>query len=363
MNDQPSGDASTRRFIKLRQGDQGAVGRWIVAILLTIGTLTLLISMVDTSALAARARLLDWSWTLGSFGFVSLGVVCRALRLQWLTRTAGNGPSLKSWTYVASVHQLLFTTLPSGLGDIGFPVLVARTSRIPVTRGALLLIVYRLQDFALLLATLSFALAANSQFISARIVFLTIGVFGAAISLAVTVRFLQRLAAICSQRLRPLEHRRLIGKFVRAIEALDSPAAKREADCDVTIESRLLLALLTAATWACAVGNYSCLFRFAGLPLPMTHLMLIVGGLNLCGALAAFAIGGIGIGETALTGLLFALGHPMAEAVSVSLIVRPAALISILMMSGIMAGLCVSPHGQAEEVKSREDGCPIHTTK
>jgi hypothetical protein len=64
--------------------------------------------------------------------------------------------------------------------------------------------------------------------------------------------------------------------------------------------------------------------------LPLDGVCLIIGGLNLCGAVAGLSIAGVGVGETALTGLLVMLGFPPAEALSTSLVVRPAALASVL---------------------------------
>ncbi len=76
----------------------------------------------------------------------------------------------------------------------------------------------------------------------------------------------------------------------------------------------------------------------AGLPLPPFKIAFVVGGLNLFGALTAFSIGGLGIGETTLAGILMAIRVPPDQAIATALIVRPSALANVLVCGGLIAG-------------------------
>ncbi len=84
------------------------------------------------------------------------------------------------------------------------------------------------------------------------------------------------------------------------------------------------------------MAAFAALFRMAGLALSPAELMFVVGGLNLCGALATFTFAGLGVGESALAGLLMLLQFPTEQAVPVALVVRPAALVNTLLSSAIV---------------------------
>ena len=336
--------------------------RWLVVMGLSLGLVVALVSTVETASWQIRASELRWRWAAGSLSFVVLAVALRGFRLQILAQHGSCFASSSRWSHVAAVHQLLFTTLPSGFGDVSFPMLVAKTCQLSMGTGLRVLTLYRLHDLLLLAALLLWGLTGLPMTRGCQFVCIAAGCMLAATPALISPVRLGTLFDVACRWLAPVTRWQLGGKLAARCQfmleaAIQSPQTSPRV---VTHRRDLAQVALAMATWACALGNYACLFRMVGMTPPFVHLLLIVGGLNLSGALAAFAIGGIGVGESALAGILMLLGFSMADAIPISLIVRPAALISILTGSALVACLGMRPNRQAEEAKAWEDGGAVH---
>ncbi len=74
------------------------------------------------------------------------------------------------------------------------------------------------------------------------------------------------------------------------------------------------------------------------IPGAFVPLLLVVVGMNLIGAVAAFTIAGIGVGEGGMAAILVALGFGAPESIAMALIVRPATVLMVLVSGGFLEG-------------------------
>jgi uncharacterized membrane protein YbhN (UPF0104 family) len=314
---------------------RGRAFRLVLTTLVSLGSLAALLWLAEPSHLVTRLREIQPVWAASACGFVGANMVLRGWRLQLMHGSDRWCSPRRQWLRTAAVHQMLLSTLPSGLGDIGFPVLVKRNCGLSLPAGARLVAVYRLQDVWVLSGLLAFGLLHFATRQTVRPVWFAAGLGVATVALicsdALAHAMLTRLAKCC----------RAVSKM-RGVGAAASYAARLLEDAlevqrATSWGQRLAAVMLTLFAWTCSIGGFACLFAMVGVSLSFDELCLILGGLNLSGALAGLSIAGVGVGETALTGLLVLLGFPPAEALSTSLVVRPAALASVL-----VTGLAIS---------------------
>lgn len=289
-------------------------------------------------ALVAIADLADLkaTWTHFSVGpfvlavllsFLSLGA--RAWRLAILTTGASRVPSA-TWLRLAAAHQALFMVMPSGSGDFGYPILAARFTGTAVAPALRVLILYRLQDLLALALLAGAGLLLMSGDRSQSFVAVV----------AVTIAF----AALLGTN----DLARLAGKATARVVAL-VPAGYgtstrwrdrllgyvRVPDAAPPLAVRCLAAFSCLAAWCLATASLWVLFAMTGLQLDLAEIVLVIAGLNLVGALAAFSIAGLGISEGGLAAILVLIGLPLHAALSVALVVRPLAMIGSLVACGI----------------------------
>src|SRR5262249_38750053 len=114
-------------------------------------SLTWFISAADASALsAAWAALSPGLFVLASAAFFA-NLAVRAIRLMLLSSAHVSFTRLLAWLRLSVLHQAAFMLLPSGFGDLGFPILARRTVGLSTACAARTVLIYRLQDVWVLL--------------------------------------------------------------------------------------------------------------------------------------------------------------------------------------------------------------------
>ncbi len=121
---------------------------------------------VDRGVLTQQVMQLQLRWGLAAALLFSLNLGIRGWRLQWLDGSHRSSGSLAQWIRIAALHQLLFTILPSGVGDVGFPMIARRVAGIPTPAATRLIGIYRLQDIWALAILLVLGLIGSFQLVA-----------------------------------------------------------------------------------------------------------------------------------------------------------------------------------------------------
>lgn len=259
------------------------------------------------------ARFADLNWT--DFAAISPGYVMAAIAACMLTvalralnyRVIAAQPKpkpLRAWIDLSLRHQFLFTAVPSGLGDIGFPVLAKRYVGTDIAQGAAIIGMARLRDLFLLPALGAVGLVATQI---APPAFLLL-----AAALGAGGVFAEQMAA-------PL------GRLLRRLNISKAPPNSGK----IALKTQLIRTGCTLASWLTAGLALYCAYRAAGFTMAAPQVFVMLAGLNLIGVLA-ISVGGLGVAEAGSTGVLILLGLPAQEAAQLSLVARPVLLLSIL---------------------------------
>ena len=308
--------------------------KYLVSMAASAGLLLLLFAHVDPADLASGWKRIAPGYVLLALtSFIGVLIV-RGLRLRRLAQMPGRRDDRFIWVRLAALHQILFSVMPSGLGDLGFPALAARLSACSGTAAARVLLVYRLQDLWLLVILAASGLLLQASATGVDPVLIAGGLVAAAVLLLWSYDLTRLIGLVILRHTDsgrgaqpdPFRHW-LVPKVRRVALELDHP---------VDWGSRLHDALATLLAWALAAGSLWCLFAMIDITLGLGQTLLVIAGLNLVGAAAAFTIAGLGVSETGLAAILLALGFSAPEAIATALIVRPAALVNIVISCGFV---------------------------
>jgi uncharacterized membrane protein YbhN (UPF0104 family) len=324
---------------KSAAGPRAVAGRRLTRVLVAAAvsalSLALLIGLVDRASLGAAVGKLSPS----AIGLASaLFLLSLALRGYWLRLLAPGGDArlpLAHWVRLAVAHQSAFMLLPSGAGDLGFPLLAGRITGVGFAAAVRMILCYRLQDL-LVLAMLGIAALALIGF-DAGASPVILGVPLLAVPALVWSSDLARLGAFAVAQLLRSATRVLHGeRFGRVVAAADRMAGELTAATDAG--RRFKAALACTGAWAATCAYVWVLFAMVGVELSAAEVVVVVAGLNLAGALASFSIAGIGVSEGGLAAVLVLLGFATQEALSTALVVRPIILLNALLVCGLAEG-------------------------
>ena len=301
-----------------------ASGRWIrplTALVTSAVLLGLLLWLLDPASLRRLWSQIEWGYVVVASILFGLNLVARGFRLAYLA----GGPAAP-WIRVAARHQIIFSILPSGLGDAGFPVIARKLAGIGVWSATRVIIAYRAQDLcALLLLGLSGLLVHRAG--GATPVAWLLILMACWIALAWSaglVRWLARLALFAARRITVLER---YAEPLDKMAGVSSPAA---------LTGRLWSAGLTCLGWSLVIGAMWSIFAALTVRLGPAEIMIILAGLNLLGVVAVFTIAGLGVSEGGLAAILLMIGFGGEEALSLAVLVRSASLVMTLLTSLIV---------------------------
>ncbi|WP_299191559.1 lysylphosphatidylglycerol synthase transmembrane domain-containing protein [uncultured Litoreibacter sp.] len=243
--------------------------------------------------------------------FSMLTLALRALNYRVIAALPEPRP-LGAWIDLSLRHQFLFTAVPSGLGDIGFPVLAKRFVGTDIAKGAGIIGMARLRDLLVLPGLGCLGLAVGGHMTP------LIGVLGAALIGG---------GLMAEQLVAPL--RALLRRFGLSGPNLSGPTA---------FQAQLHRTTLTLASWGAAGAALWCAYAAAGATFPVGDVFIMLAGLNLIGVLA-ISVGGLGVAEAGSTGVLAFLGYTLEKAAQLSLVARPILLVSVLLSCVLWWGI------------------------
>lgn len=293
--------------------------------------LLVLIRFVDAEALVAAWRGFDPLLFAVAGALYVVSISARGWRLRMLSTGEAWGP-LWVWLRLAAVHQALFTIMPSGTGDLGYPMLAGRLAGTPGATAVRVLFIYRFQD-----------LMALSAFAGCGLYLLGGDLAGGTpVALAALAATAGLVAAPDLARLALLAFGRLLADMPPGGDTLIERSRRAAGEWLLLLDARVSwsvrwrTAAACLAAWCAATLSLWVLFAMSGKQLEAGEIMLLIAGMNLVGALATFTVAGLGVSEGGLAVLLALLGHGAGESAAISLTVRPLALISSLAASGVV---------------------------
>lgn len=308
----------------------------LIAMAISGFCLAMLVRMSDGASLAAAwARLSPVAFGLATACFLG-NLAARGFRLRLLAPSDHPTVGALGWLRLSAAHQAVFTLLPSGTGDAGFPMLARRMAGLDLPTAVRAILHYRLQDLWVLamLAGAGLALIALGERAGVGVT-IAIGATAAA-GLALSSDLSRRSALLLARLLRPMvgrggsAWRRSLGQsLTRVIDELgERPADGRG----------FRGALGATLSWTLAALALWILFAMVGVRLDPAQALVIAAGLNIAGALASFTVAGLGVSEGGLAAILMLLGFDGAQAIATALVVRPLLLINAVLACAIVEG-------------------------
>ena len=310
----------------MKQGDTPFIsGRkiWLISLAVSAGTIAILVKITDINLITERLQNANLFF-IGLFIIMDFCVgFCRAVRLWFLLRITQT-TSMISCLRLTLIHQAVFVIAPSGSGDLAFPVLGKMITKSSIKEAISVLISLRLQDLSILIGIAGFAcfyifdLIPPKNDLILAIIWLTIG-------------FILTLYATKLNK----QIGRLLNFTKKKFDILrkEAPAKGETVHVDATLSLNeiYLSAAITLLSWVLTGVMVWSLFMGFNFELSWQMVFYIVAGLNLVGALAITTIGGLGITELGLAGLLITLSVPSSIAVPIAMVARPTLLVTTVL--------------------------------
>lgn len=216
-----------------------------------------------------------------------------------------------NWVRLAARHQLLFSILPAGVGDAGFPYLAKRTTSLPTAVALRMMAQFRLRD-VIFVAIIGLA----------GMMFVGLPFLYGLSALVVAVPLLWFADEIADRFLR------LVGAIAPRSRILVSlrEAVRQKAP---TARERLARTVLPMLAWSTSVAAVVAAFRAIGFQAGIGEALLLVAAVNIAGAIK-ISIAGLGVSEAGAAAALLAAGSTIEQAASVALVVRLLLLLSVI---------------------------------
>jgi uncharacterized membrane protein YbhN (UPF0104 family) len=252
-------------------------------------------------------------WLVAVFVAHLVMVSARGLALRALAPRLKRTETVK-WVHLAARHQLVFSIVPAGAGDVGFPYSAKRIVGLEPPEAVRTIAQFRLRDLILVgLMGLTGGLL--------------IGLPGpytwAVIAVAIPILWMSDdiAAGLFRVSAAVAPHSRL-DNFLRTAAEHESPTANE----------RIARTFLAVFIWSSSVAAVMAAFRAIGTPIQLAEVLIFIAAVNLAGAVS-LSIAGLGVSEAGATAALVATGKSLQQASSIALVVRPLLLLSIVCAS------------------------------
>lgn len=246
------------------------------------------------------------------FSLIHAVMALRILRsLGTFSRT-----SLAAALLLSVRHAFLLAVLPARMGDVAYPVMLARALRVPLGVAMGNLLVLRIMDVVIIVAIMGLTaplvtMDQLDQQLVRSMLWALAGLFalcGAGlVFMSAFLRVLMRLWL------------RFLGRRLGIAGVLRTAARWARA---LTPARRLEIMLWTLLRWLLAGGVLYVLFAAVDAPVSSAEALFLAAGLNLVAIIPAQSFGGLGLMEGSLMVLLMVLGRAAPEAAAVGLSVR-----------------------------------------
>jgi uncharacterized membrane protein YbhN (UPF0104 family) len=276
------------------------------------------ILLLGVLLLFAKVRLPDLSraqpeWLLAVLLAHVVMVSVRGLALRALAPRRERTGILK-WINLAARHQLIFSVVPGGVGDLGFPYFAKRIAALDLHDAVRIIAQFRMRDliFVALMGASGLVLIGLPHRYALFAIALALPILWFSDDLTVAIL---RLGTKLAPRSRFID-------FLR--DAADHAPP--------TISERMTRTLLAVIIWTASTSAVLCVFRAIGAPIGVAEALVFIAAVNFAGAIS-LSIAGLGPSEAGAAAALVAAGRSVQRASSLALIVRPLLLISVVCSS------------------------------
>jgi hypothetical protein len=292
---------------------------WLIAATVSALLLAFVFINLDIKILNQALAKLQPGYLLPAFVLLTVEAMITARRIQYFAMSDANyGQGL----YANAWYVMWLNILPARLGEVAAISVFKRVFSMPPGAAIASIVTQRLFDL-LMLAALLIGLLSVSFLDSVFSLFINIALVIAVISLIATIgkwidlacRFLYQIKNIHAVA------RRLL---------LICLQGRRWYKRDFSQLKVWHVLLQTFIKWVGSVLGVAFLLAACQLELLNTQLLLVAILTNFLGAVPLQSIGGFGVIEAGLSGILYSFGIPLSEAVAVSLLLRFAILAYVL---------------------------------
>jgi len=310
---------------------------WAVSLIVSLISLAILFKITDFRSIMDRLEGANLYFIGLLLLLYFIAYLCRAMRLWLLIRPLHPVQPVGLWACLrlTLAHQAIFAVAPSGSGDLAFPVLGRMITGTDIRDIIPVLISFRLQDLATLIAFAGFGLVVILDLTGSLDLFWVLLFF--LLSGFILTLFVAGLNNHIRYALWHISQKadRIIGAFKSQSSKEDEGNGRPLADSAPDRKTILLSALMTVLSWSFTGAMVWAAFRAYNMSLDWQLIPYLIAGLNLAGALAFTTIGGLGVTELGLAGLLVAASIPASTAIPLAMVVRPT-----LLLATILFGLC-----------------------
>lgn len=304
------------------------------ALVLALLCLGAVLAIAEPGEVLARMGTMDPGLAVLALTLFCLIHAVMALRILRSLRRF-SGASLTAALLLSVRHALLLAVLPARMGDLAYPVMLARALRVPLGVAMGNLLVVRIMDVVIIVAMLGLTapLIAMDPALARSMLWALVGLFGLSViglvAMGPLLRVLMRLWL------------RLVGRRLGIARVLRTAAGWTQA---LTLIRRLEIMLWTLLRWLLAAAVIGALFAAVAAPITVVEALFLAAGLNLVAIIPAQSFGGLGLMEGSLMLLLMVMGRPMPEAAALGLSVRLSWLLLPIMtgLAGEAAGRLVA---------------------
>ena len=308
-----------------------------MAAAISLALFALVATRLDAASLAAVAASLSWPLIAAGTALLLVAHLADSVRMHLI---AGRS-SLASATRVTAWHALWLLALPMRLGEVIWVIAMRNAYGWNPATAVVCALVQRLLDLAVVAALLLLAMPAVlglGQDGAPLIAAAAVAACGAALAGVMTLRFWMRLTARLviatgrprGWRLRLLRHLRQGRRWLESVQH----------------RRTLRLCLLpTALTWTAVFSAYWLLGQAVGLQVAAVEVLFAGAGSVVITALPVQSIGGFGLLEAGLTGILTWFDAPAEIAAAAALSIRFSMWASTGLFWLLSRLLRTGPHG------------------
>lgn len=292
---------------------------WALAGIVSVALLAAVAWQLDAAALAAALDAASWRLLGAALVLLLAEQLIAAARMHWIAGGSGGfGNALR----VTAWHGAWLIALPMRLGDVAWMVVMRRAYGWNAAAAVACAFLQRLLDIAVVAACLLLtapAIIGLNRDAAPLVAALAVAVFLLAFVGAVTLRIWLSLGAGLLVAAGPPRgwRRRLLRELRHGQRWLESVRNRR-------IMPLLLLA--TVGEWATVFGAWWAVALAFGLQVQAAQFVAAAAAGSLITALPVQSIGGAGLLEASLTGILAWIGAPVAAAALVALAIRAVSL-------------------------------------
>jgi len=299
----------------LKQFGQKTVWLWTLVL-----TIVVIIWFASATDLASIREALD---RVGTGALVILTVCLTmnmVLEVVWLTLICKGRNAFRGSLRVTGWYMLATIILPARLGDVAWMYLMHKWLSLPGGRAVFVALYHRLLDF--IVTSLFFAIAvliAGTGVYSGGIWFIATGAFLVLATLVLYLDFFLGLAARILMRMKKINGLSLLNLLLRQILQVRTWYRHQ-------LSKRVLIATFSIIVlrWIFILIGIGVLIHSIAGSLGWQDTLFATNVYVYVSIIPLQALGGFGIGEASLAGLLVVYGLPLGIATAISLLIRVA---------------------------------------